>query len=107
MMLILDGRTSEAEAVFHDAVQAGETEALLGVALLLAREPGRRADAERVLRLAAYAEVSEGALLLGALLTGQPGREADAEAFYRTALDSGLGTAEWGLAVLRGETELG
>jgi hypothetical protein len=99
-LLALQGRGEEAEACFRAAVDAGELEALIAVALLVGSRPEMKDEAERMLRLAALAGHAEASLLLGVLLTDRLEARADAEAAYRAALEAGLERASDGLALL-------
>jgi hypothetical protein len=92
----------QAKDLFRNAVEAGDTRALLPLAYRVRHDPGGEPEAEALARRA-VAECKPELVrqhareFLGELLASQPGRELEAAEAFREAADAGSVTAMLGL----------
>ena len=91
------GRYDEAEALYREEVEAGNTTAAYNLAELLTRLEGREADAEAACHAAVAAGDPDAWALLGWLLEEQDGRLTQAEDAWRAAVDADVEDARSGL----------
>lgn len=95
------GRKAEAEEAYREAILAGDNQAHLQFAALLANQTGREQEAEREFRLATEADVDgEATYYFGRFLAQQSGRETEAEELFRAAIERGVKEAYYNLGLL-------
>ncbi|WP_051870777.1 tetratricopeptide repeat protein [Streptomyces anulatus] len=87
-----------AELFYRRAAEAGDTDGMFNLGILLA-DAGRREEAEAVYRRAAEAAHPDAMVNLGALLAAT-GRRGEAESVYRQAAEAGHPVALFNLGVL-------
>ncbi|MGH2443109.1 MAG: tetratricopeptide repeat protein [Chloroflexota bacterium] len=86
--LVGEGRTDEAEAIYHAAFESGLHGVFVAYADLLTAQPSRWIDAEQLYRRGIEAGIVEAHNELGNLLIDM-GRQREAEAQYRAGLELG------------------